>query len=81
MSHLKDAPVYEGHKKVRALQINGIKNNTLYVHGAFAPIVVGKSWILKHEPEVDGYYVVYEDGYTSYSPQEAFEDGYTLAGQ
>jgi hypothetical protein len=26
---------------------------------------------------VGGYYVVYEDGYTSWSPAEAFEGGYT----
>jgi hypothetical protein len=31
----------------------------------------------KHAPEVGGYYVVYADGYKSYSPAKAFEDGYT----
>lgn len=28
--------------------------------------------------KVGGYYVVYEDGYESWSPAEAFEKGYTL---
>ena len=28
-------------------------------------------------PEVGGYYVVYEDGYKSFSPAGAFESGYT----
>jgi len=26
----------------------------------------------------DGYKVIYADGYTSWSPKEPFEDGYTL---
>ena len=28
-------------------------------------------------PRVGGYYVVYADGYASFSPSKAFEDGYT----
>jgi len=31
----------------------------------------------KHKPEVGGYYVVYADGYKSFSPAQAFEEGYT----
>lgn len=37
-----------------------------------------RDWIRKHAPEVGGYYVRYQNGYTSYSPAEAFEEGYTL---
>lgn len=44
----------------------------------FAPIPVDAAWYRKHNPQTGGYYVVYEDGYTSYSPAEAFESGYTL---
>ncbi len=36
------------------------------------------SWFAKHNPQVGGYFVEYEDGYHSYSPAEAFETGYTL---
>jgi hypothetical protein len=32
---------------------------------------------MKHSPEAGGYYVQYKDGYTSFSPAEAFEEGYT----
>jgi hypothetical protein len=32
--------------------------------------------MFKHKPEVGGYYVVYKDGYRSFSPAEAFETGY-----
>lgn len=53
-----------------------------------ASTVVSGSWFRKHQPNdtmfedaaramVDGYYVVYEDGYTSFSPQRAFEHGYS----
>lgn len=34
-------------------------------------------YVAKHKPEVGGYYVVYEDGYKSFSPAGAFESGYT----
>lgn len=34
-------------------------------------------WFRKHNPKKGGYLVVYKDGYESYSPAEAFEDGYS----
>jgi hypothetical protein len=40
------------------------------------PLDVSSEWVAKHKPEVGGYYVVYESGYASYSPKEAFEAGY-----
>lgn len=43
----------------------------------FAPFGVPKSYVDKHNPEAGGYYVVYDDGYKSFSPAKAFEDGYT----
>lgn len=42
----------------------------------YAPIGVDAAWYRKHNPEAGGY-VVYEDGYKSYSPAKAFEAGYT----
>lgn len=42
------------------------------------PITVEQRYIDKHRPEAGGYYVVYEDGYESFSPSGAFEAGYTL---
>ena len=44
----------------------------------YAPIKLDANWVRKHEPEAGGYYVVYEDGYASFSPAKAFEAGYTL---
>lgn len=43
----------------------------------YAPFAVGESYMRKHKPEVGGYYVVYADGYKSFSPAQAFEEGYT----
>lgn len=43
----------------------------------YAPFQVDQNYVLKHKPEVGGYYVVYKDGYKSFSPADAFEDGYT----
>lgn len=37
---------------------------------------VSGEYMEKHNPAVGGYYVVYKDGYKSYSPADAFEDGY-----
>ena len=50
----------------------------LKVQEPFAPITVAADWFNKHAPQVGGYYVVYDDGYKSFSPAKAFEEGYTL---
>lgn len=36
-----------------------------------------KDWYDRFRGKKDGYYVIYEDGYTSWSPAEAFESGYS----
>ena len=43
----------------------------------YAPFEVPAEYVTKHRPEVGGYYVVYDDGYKSYSPAKAFEEGYS----
>ncbi len=43
----------------------------------FGVIAVSTEYMLKHQPQPGGYYVVYLDGYKSFSPAEAFEGGYT----
>lgn len=43
----------------------------------FEPFAVTDEFILKHSPAPGGYFVLYEDGYFSYSPAKAFEEGYT----
>lgn len=84
MSSTKAMPQYQCHKKVWALQIGEIK--PLAEGGAiftptdkrYAAISLPQDFIDRHNPQTGGYYVVYENGYSSFSPQEPFEKGYTL---
>lgn len=72
-----EMPVYSCHKKVHALEIGKIEGNVLhFVNARYAPIDVGPEYISKHPLNLPGYYVVYDDGYKSFSPAKAFEEGY-----
>lgn len=85
----RELPQYQCHKRVWALKIAAVRKCTedgeeddgrriiIPVEEGFAPFEVGSEYVNKHIPEVGGYYVVYEDGYRSYSPAQAFESGYT----
>jgi hypothetical protein len=74
-----EMPKYQCHKKVWALKIAGISLNgeLAFADDGYAPILMPKDWLDKHNPEVGGYYVVYQDGYKSFSPAQAFEEGYS----
>ncbi len=89
----REMPKYKCHKEVHALKIKLIefdrdlaqKDNRetdgsalMVVEEGYGSIKVDYTYVRKHKPEVGGYYVVYKGGYTSYSPAEAFEEGYTL---
>ena len=41
-------------------------------------VVCSAEWVFKYAPHVGGYFVRYKDGYESYSPAAAFEEGYSL---
>lgn len=72
-------PQYQCHKKVWALKIDQINEDACtltFVDSGHAPICTGYKWFSKHNPQPGGYYVVYPDGYTSFSPAQAFEEGY-----
>jgi hypothetical protein len=82
-----ELPVYQCHKKVRAIKIAEIHPGRIDGKGSGATLVtmdgthvvcVGEHYDHKHRPTAGGYYVLYEDGYESFSPAEAFESGYTL---
>jgi hypothetical protein len=80
-----EMPKYKCHKIVHALKIKHIEflatpNGDATITPAdegYAPFSVSAEWVNKHNPEAGGYYVVYEDGYASWSPAKAFENGYT----
>ena len=83
-------PRYRSHKEVAALKITAIEVNEdgsarlAVAEEGFAPVSVDVAYVAKHlrpdiESKVGGYYVVYPgDGYKSWSPAAAFEEGYTL---
>jgi len=50
----------------------------LELDGVKKLVDVSSFQISKHNPQIGWYYVVYEDGYVSFSPPDAFEGGYTL---
>lgn len=83
-----EMPKYKCHKEVWALKIKAIEDRTPegdksdggrfivpeeHGYGAFK---VSHEYMQKHKPHIGGYYVVYADGYKSFSPAKAFEDGY-----
>ncbi len=84
-----EMPKYRSHKVVHALKIAEVRNDTppnqesdgsrtiVPADEGFAPFRVEHDYVRKHSPKAGGYYVVYQDGYKSWSPAEAFESGYT----
>ncbi len=77
----QEMPKYKCHKEVWALKIKSIERDAvtklIFEDEGFPAILVSYNYDVKHDPEPGGYYVVYSDGYQSYSPAEAFESGYT----
>lgn len=77
-------PLWKCHKEVRAFKITGInippEQNGGHVRltGNGLEVEVTEEYMKKHRPQVGGYYVLYDDGYHSFSPAAAFESGYTL---
>lgn len=48
----------------------------LRMEGGETVVVGHEAYVNRHNPKVGGYYVRYADGYDSYSPAAAFEEGY-----
>ena len=77
-------PVYTCHKEVQAAKILKITDlgYLIFDHEVSncIELKVNDEYLDKHKPFVGGYYVMYRSGYESFSPAEAFEDGYTRNG-
>ena len=81
----REMPRYECHKKVWALKIAAIETREdksaviAPADAGYGHFEVAAPWAerFKGTDEDPGYYVVYDDGYASWSPSKAFEDGYT----
>lgn len=82
---MREMPKYRCHKEVWALKIASIiaagtatPARIVPADKGYGEIQLSDEYMDKHKPEAGGYYVVYADGYKSYSPADAFEGGYTL---
>lgn len=84
-----EMPRYRSHKevwalKIAALEIHEDKSATIAPKDSgYAPFRTAQKWAERFTGSEDdtGYYVVYADGFASWSPAKAFEDGYTrIAG-
>jgi len=75
-------PEFKCHKKVKAFKILNISTggsvSVISDCTNSYSVVVDNDYLKKHNPQIGGYYVLYKDGYESFSPKEAFEDGYAL---
>lgn len=84
-----EMPRYKCHKEVWAPKIADIKDPTepgsesdgsriiVPADAGFAPFLVKRGYVQKQKPKIGGYYVVYADGYKSYSPAKVFDEGYS----
>lgn len=83
-------PQYRSHKVVRAariLEVEPLQYSHLVLDGGDGTglrkvtLAISTEWLARHNPQTGGYLVVYEDGYSSYSPAAAFVEGYSLIQQ
>lgn len=81
----QEMPRYRCHKEVHALQIALIEKlpdggaQITPLDNGYGPLKVDEDYMNRHKPRAGGYYVVYADGYLSFSPGKVFEEGYTRA--
>ena len=75
---MKELPRYRCHKEVWALKLVQVQGQVLTpVDADYPPFEVPQAYLDKHQPVPGGYFVQYRDGYISFSPAQAFEEGYT----
>lgn len=81
----REMPRYQSHKKVWALKIAAIeimedgRAKIAPKDDGYAPFETRLPYLPMFKGSDDdlGYYVQYQDGYVSWSPSKAFEEGYT----
>lgn len=84
---MPELPKYKCHKEVWALKIASIfwpgldgSAELTFSEPGHEPKSVDADWVHKHKPKVGGFWVLYRDGYSSFSPSEAFDEGYSRIG-
>jgi len=84
--------LYKSHKQVQAMEVEAIykPGSYLMIHEVDGTkldawmlegegghcVFVDQKYIDKHNPRAGGYYVLYPNGYESFSPPDVFEEGY-----
>lgn len=86
MADTHNLRLFESQKRVHAARILRVKHNAagsvelLELRGADGDILLMTTFpaqmFARYVPVAGDYYVVYEDGYASISPRQAFEQGY-----
>lgn len=81
----KQLPLYHCHKQVHALKILAItrsdrstgKFTLQFTEAGYDAIEIDGEMTARYMPKTGDYYVIYADGYASFSPAKVFEQGYT----
>jgi hypothetical protein len=87
MTDTSNMPRYVSHKKVHALEISAVAPEPevrtfrlSFAEPGFADVIPDAGMFSRYMPVKGDFYVVYEDGYKSFSPRKAFLDGYAREG-
>jgi hypothetical protein len=80
-----EMPKYVSHKTVWALEIASVEHKSdgsgnwrlEFVDKGYAAMSAPAEMFSRYQPKAGDYYVVYVDGYKSFSPRKAFLEGYT----
>jgi hypothetical protein len=81
----REMPRYVSHKQVWALEIGEISIRSIssedrklsFRDKGYEPVVAPGQMFSRYTPVPGDFYVVYADGYKSFSPRKAFVEGYT----
>ena len=79
---LQGLPEYQCHKIVKGskivdMEIHKTGGATVKLKDLEEPVTLMADFVLRYKPVVGAYIVLYEDGYVSVSPTDAFESGFT----
>jgi hypothetical protein len=81
-----ELPQYVSHKRVWALEIAEIGQRmengyaVSFRDAGYDPVELPYEMWARYKPVPGDFYVVYADGYKSFSPRKAFLEGYTREG-
>jgi len=83
----REMPRYKSHKEVWALELSSVTHRSdgsgewdlEFADAGYAPMKAPAEMFARYQPVAGDFYVVYADGYKSFSPRKAFLGGYERA--